>query len=268
MPHRAKASLVLSLAMVAAFAATSLASVHAAEPAPPLFQDYTNRAPVVLKAKREATLSARVDGQIESIPVVFGQQFNEGDLLVKIRDTIYSAALARAGAILQAAARNFDMVSEMRGRADASEIDLENAKRDAAVASSAYRLAEEDLSSCVIAAPFPGRVLQVVVNEQESIQRQQPLMQIVDDRTLMAHFLMPQTLYSQLKQGMELQIDIPILNTTVPAKVERISAAFDSNSKTIEVYAEIDNSGDQFRVGMNGWLNLEQIQIPPKDAPK
>ena len=84
-------------------------------------------------------------------------------------------------------------------------------------------------------------------------------MKVVDDKVLLAHFLVPHKLFNMVHEGDEIELTITSVGSTVKAKVCNIAAVLDSASRRFDVYAEVDNSSDALRVGMCGKIKLAQF---------
>ena len=123
----------------------------------------------ILTPRRQAVLSAEVSGQIVAINKELGERFEPGDVLVKIDDLTYRVnketadAKAQAAesdlaqvlklavdrtrhrhtrATLEAAEANLLAAQNLYNDGHASQMDLENAKRDATIAKTECELAD------------------------------------------------------------------------------------------------------------------------------
>ncbi|MCH7527306.1 MAG: HlyD family efflux transporter periplasmic adaptor subunit [Planctomycetes bacterium] len=266
----------------------------------------------ILTPRWQAVLSAEVSGQIVAINKELGERFEPGDVLMKLDDLTYRVNKETAEAKAQAAESNLAQVQKLaadrtrqrhtRATLEAAEanllatqnlyndghssqVDLENAKRDATVAKTECELADsvsakeltnakrelvitrgqrdiagDELDACTIRAPFGGRVARLLVHEHEFVERGTPLMETVDDHVLLAKFLLPSALFRSVHKGQELNLFVIEASETVVAKVSHISAVLDPASVTFEVHAEVDNTERNLWAGMNGSLSLSEIK--------
>ncbi len=221
--------------------------------------DIEKEVTVVLKAKDEAILSSRISGQVIDVPVELGNKIKKGDLLIAIKDNQYISELRKAGAVYDAATKRYNMSDDMMSSGDLSTFDFVTAERDMIVSEEAVKIAKEDLDACRILAPYSGRVVEVFVKEHELVENQQPLIKVVDDKKLLAHFLVPHKLFNLVNEGDEVELTITSTDSIVKAKVCNIAAVLDSASRRFDVYAEVDNSSDALRVGMCGKVKLAQF---------
>jgi multidrug resistance efflux pump len=193
--------------------------------------------------------------------------------------------LRHAQAVLKAAQVNLAATRRLHENGHASELELENARRDATTASTDCELvaavsakelidaergvalargqrdlAIDEWQACAIRAPYAGRTARVLINEHEFVQRGTPLIEVVDDTVLLARFLLPSALFRSVGVGRKLELHINETATTVEATVSHVAAVLDAASVTVEVYAEVDNAGGKLRAGMNGTLQLASIR--------
>ncbi len=213
-----------------------------------------NKIRVFLIAKDAATISSEIDGRITALPLVMGETFNNGDLLVKLDSELAEAAKDKAEKQLEASRTNLEAVKDLRSRNDATLVELANAQRDEAIARAELILARRNLRMCTINAPFSGRVVTVEKNQFELAKAGEPLLEVIDDNTLLAHFLLPVSEFPHTAIGQEVSITIPLLHKNFKASISRISATLDAASDTFEVAADIDNRKGLLRAGMSGWF--------------
>lgn len=270
-----------------------------------------DRVTAILTPHRQAVLSAEVSARVAAINRDLGESFASGDVLLQLDDLLFrvnqqsaEARLAwaerelarvrgladgqtrerRAQAVLAAARVNLEAMQHLFKDGHASQVDVENARRDAttaqtdcelAAATSAKDLAEaereqalaqarleaarDELAACTVTAPYGGRVARVLVHEHEFVQRGMPVIEVVDDTVLRAKFLLPSSLFRDVHVGQVLTLTVVETGETVDVTVAHVAAVLDAASATFEVYAEVDNRAGALRAGMNGWLRWSQI---------
>ena len=271
-----------------------------------------DRITAILAPRYQAVLSAEVSGRVTAINKELGEPFGIGDVLVRLDDSPYQVTKRIAEATLESASSNLARVRKLaddktrqrhaeavRAAAKAnlvatqrlydndhaSQVDLENAKRDVTVAQTNCELVEstsreeligakrelvvatgkldiarEQLEACTMAGPWAGRVKRVLVNEHELVQRGTPVIEVIDDRILLAKFLLPSSVFRSVCVGQELRLTVNEVSATVAMKVSHIAAALDPASVTFEVHAEVDNADGRLRAGMNGTVHLPGIR--------
>ncbi len=189
-----------------------------------------------------------------------------------------------ADAMLAAATTNLKATEKLFSNGHVSQVDLANVKRDVTVAQTNRELvnwlsvkeltdarrelatargelaiAEHALKACRLTGPYVGRVARVIVNEHELVKPGTPVAEIIDDRILRAKCLLPSAMFRSVRLGQKITIAVKETGTTVTATISHIAAVLDPASMTFDVYGEVDNSDGQLRAGMNGWLDIAEI---------
>lgn len=207
-----------------------------------------------LEAHRTATLSAETGGRVVRIRREMGEAFAQGDALIELDDRLPRAVLASAKAAREAAASVLAAAESMYERNSASQIERDEARRDAAEAEAKLERAILEVEACVIAAPFAGRIVEVLVREHELAEKGIPVVTIIDDSRLVAKFLFPEEKFGRVAIDDVLTIRIPIAGVTRPARVSHIAPVLDPASRTLDVWAAVDNADAALRAGMSAEL--------------
>jgi HlyD family secretion protein len=289
------------------------APLKLANPAPSIGPTATggHETTAVLMPYRKAALSSEISGRITAVHFEFGQRFQTGDVLVAMDDTVARAAVGaaearldwamanqqrveqliarqttvrRARAIVDAARTRFNAIEALYADADASEVQLAEARRDleaarseleATEASQATSLAEaqrelalaqgqlasarRQLAGCRVIAPFAGRVAALHVHEHEQVAPGDRIVDLVCDQPLLARFLLPDHLFHQVQAGDTIELHIDGVEQPLKATVSHIAAVIEPASRTFEVRTLLNNEDRQLRAGMTGSVAVEQF---------
>ncbi len=225
----------------------------------PMGKDHRRVARVVLTPNEEVTLSAEVSAKVLRAPLRLGDAFEEGDVLIELDDRTYVAAVQRAEAVAEAADLALEAARDLHSRQDASALELANARRDAMVARAAVAVARVNLENCRILAPFAGRVARTHVTAHELTREGRAVIELVDDSTLIARVLLPESCAPAVARGRELPFALEAGGRTVTGTIVRIAPQIDPASRTFEVHAEVDNRDRSLCSGMSGWLDLSSL---------
>lgn len=230
-------------------------------PARPSVQRTENRAAeaaprieVFFAPHQRVLLSSEVSARLREVRREFGAIFEAGDLLVLLDPTRYEVRRDIAQAELRAARSACEATEALHKRGNASRVELEEARREEAVAAARLKLAEEDLRACEVRAPFSGRVVKVLAREHELAERGSPLLEIIDDTSLQAQFLVPAADFGDYRLGDAVAIRLEDGRQTVRGTVSHLGAEIHAASRTYEVRAEVPNPERRLRAGMSGVL--------------
>lgn len=213
-----------------------------------------------LAPRRFTTLSAEIAGKIERIPFREGERFKEGQALLTLDCSLQRANLEKARAGLAAASRTSAINERLHEMRAAGALEAELSAAEAIKAKAEAGAAAVIVSKCVLPAPFSGRLADLKVREQQSVQPGTPMMEIIDDSVLEVEFLAPSRWISWLKPGRALQIAIDETDRTYPVNVNRLGAKVDPVSQSVKVVGQIVGSYPELIAGMSG-----RVLVSPKN---
>lgn len=211
---------------------------------------------VVLEPKMKTLISAEVMSPVTFVNKKMGDRVQEGEIILKLDDTIYHANFKKTEANLSKAAVELDITRRLFEDKSASLFDLKSAEAQLAQANSEYWQAKKLYESTFVRAPYSGKVVKVYLDEYELSQPGKELVEIVDDSKLYARFLVPVTALSTLKDGSSVVMKIDGLPEDIKADITRTSPVIEAVSGTIKVEAEIDNTQDRLVAGMVGQVGF------------
>jgi RND family efflux transporter MFP subunit len=219
-----------------------------------------------VEAVRSATISPKVGGTIEDMPVVLGSVVKKGDLLVKIDAGEIRARLSQAEARLEQAKRNYEREKRLLEK-QASTRETVNSMADALkVATAATREARTMLDYTVIRAPFSGVIARKMMQVGDMAMPGKPMLGLDDNRHLQAVAAVPEALALQIRRGDQLSIQVPAAGFSGSGKVSELAPAADAQSRTTMVKLAIDGAvgvqpGQYVRV-MLPTAPLDTLRVP------
>ena len=213
-----------------------------------------------LAPRRFTTLSAELAAKIERIPVREGDRFREGQVLVGMECSLQRANLDKARASLTAAAKTSAVNERLHQMNAGGALEADVSAAEETKAKAEVSAASAIVSKCQVTAPFPGRVVDLKVREQQFAQPGTAMMEILDDSVLEVEFLAPSKWLAWLKPGSAFEIAVDETGRTYPAKVAHLGAKVDPVSQSIKVVGEIIGSQPALMSGMSG-----RVLVTPKD---
>jgi RND family efflux transporter MFP subunit len=249
-----------------------------------------------LRGAEEILISAEVEGRVEKVAADLGDAVKAGQTLIQLAretprlqvaqaDADYATALARAGTndagLDEAVADNVAAVR--RARADAedaaralqrsqelfekkvtSQAELDTARTRAAVTDAALAAAHDDaaanianakarraalglakkrLSDTSISSPVQAVVSERLVGLGELVGPAQPVMRVVQTNPLRLRGDVPERYADIVRPGLALDIAIAAQGVKVKGTVSRVGPVIDANSRTFVIEAELSNDG-------------------------
>ena len=239
-----------------------------------------------LAPKDEATVSAEVEGKVESTSVDFGDRVTANQELTQIDTTTYAALtrqaaanVVRAKAAAENAALNLKRVLELKknGIATGAELELATAQADQTAAEvhaaeAADSIAGINLTRSQVRAPFDSAIAERFVNKGDFVHIGAPLFRIVNDRLIKYLTSVPERFAAEVKK------DQPVCFTvdthpgeTFTGKVLLISPTVNTKTRMLTFGALVQNADLRLKANAyaRGELILERdvpMLVVPLDA--
>lgn len=206
----------------------------------------------LLVPEEEAVLSSQIQGQILRLPVKEGERFKKGQTLVELDCQIFEAELKKAQMDFEAASETLSANLQLQefGSASVLEVAISSAKKKRAQAE--VKLGQTKVEMCEVKAPFEGRVISRKANPHESIKPGDELLEILNDKQLKLHLLIPSNWLLWLKTGTAFTVVIDETGREYKAKVISLGAKVNPVNQTLEVRAKIKGSHPELLAGMSG----------------
>lgn len=219
------------------------------------------------EASASVTIVPRDAGVLTEVVVKSGDQVSEGDLLARLDSETEEIArdLSQRG-VEDATIAQQRIAKLVRSRAG-SQADLDQANNALARAKLALRDAELKLTQRQITAPISGAVGIISVTRGSRVTTSTEIVTIDDRSRLLINFRVPERFASRIRVGQEVEATSFAVNGMQKGAVVGVGNRVDTNSRTLPVQAEIDNSNDQLRTGMafSVTLRFKGEQFPAVD---
>lgn len=218
-----------------------------------------------LRPWREATVKARVAGELQALSVREGDAVKAGQVIGRIDPTDYRARLAGNEADIAAAqaalgiaeknqatqasllAKNF--ISPNAYDTTVGNRDAAKARLDAARA--AADVGRKALADTTLVAPMDGIVSTRIVQAGERVPVDARIVTIADITRLELAASVPAAEAARLGVGAEITLGVEgIDGVRITGCIERINPAAAPGSRSIELYAAIDNRDGRLRGGL------------------
>ena len=131
-------------------------------------------------------------------------------------------------------------------------LDVTLAKADYDRARAELKIASLNVERCSVKAPFDGTVVQLLVNEFESVDLRRNLIEIVSSSALEVEIIAPADWLKKVSAGQKASMDIDELGITSEIKIIAIGGAVDPVSQTVIIRAHFDNLPKEILPGMSG----------------
>lgn len=214
-----------------------------------------------------AVLTAQVSAPIISINKKMGASFEPHETLIHIYDEVYKAGVGKAEGLLKRAQIGLTAKVALYEDGVASLFDVADFESAVATAKSDLAAAHYLYDCCTLDVPYQGYVAAVLANESETPQVGQPLIEVVDIRTLLAKMLFDSTYIDKVFVGQKVKITVRETGETVEGTIIRIAPVIDPASAKFKVEAEVPNVSGKIRPGMSGKITLKALSVAPSEIP-
>ncbi|MBM3383956.1 MAG: efflux RND transporter periplasmic adaptor subunit [Betaproteobacteria bacterium] len=224
----------------------------------------------------EATVKAKVAGELVAVAVREGESVTQGQVLARVDATEVQARVAARQADVEAAkaqlvwaGKNRDQQKALLDKAFISQSAFDNVQSNYDVAAAKLRAAEAELvvaskslGDAVLVAPFAGMVSQRHAQPGERVALDARVASVVDLSRLQLEAAVPPAAIGQVRVGQPLSLRVEGFGEREFAgRIERINPSATPGSRSISVYAVIENREGVLRGGMfaQGALTLAKV---------
>jgi len=214
---------------------------------------------------RQATVKAKVSGDVRQITVRDGDTVQAGQVLVRVDTADLDARLIERQGQLESAkaqlalaektlATNQKLLKQSfisQNAFDSSESSLNVTKGSVMSAEAQVRLAQNALKDAVVTAPLSGIVAKRHVQPGEKVAFDTPLVTVVDLREIELQAMVPAVDIPELKPGMTVDLTVDGFgDRKFTGRIERINPATEAGTRAILVFVGIPNPNNELRGGM------------------
>ena len=194
-----------------------------------------------LRARREVKVYTQEEGRITALALYEGDEVGEGDVLVRLDDTLIRAQLSRASATRKQAEQDVKRLKELRTRKLVSEDEYTRALTQLDVARADEHVLKTRLGYTTITSPINGVVSARLSEPGNVVERHQQVLTLSDPSLLVTELPVSELILPDLAKGDIARVRIDALGDRVyQGRIVRIHPNLDPVSRrgTIEVELE------------------------------
>ena len=204
-----------------------------------------------LHAVHGADLSAEVAGIVEGIDFVSGQDVKAGQLIVRLRSADDRARLKSLQATAALAQVNYD---RDKAQFEAQAVSQATLDTDSANLKAAQAQVDEQqalVNKKFIRAPFAGRAGIRAVDPGQYVAAGAKIVTLQALDPIYADFYLPQQSLSQIDVGQTVTVTADVsAGQPVQGRLEAINPQVDTNTRNVQVRAQLKNAGARLLPGM------------------
>jgi RND family efflux transporter MFP subunit len=180
----------------------------------------------------QATLSVKVIGTIEQLPITLGEEVLKGDLLLKISAGEISAKVLQAQAQLEQVTRDLQRERNLLEQGASTTETVKTLEKRFRIVKAAAEEAEVMLSYTSIHAPFDGVITQKKIHVGDLASPGMPLLEIENLTLLRVESYIPESLIDFIKVGEPMEIQSSADSHSIVGSIVEIAPSLDPLSRT------------------------------------
>jgi membrane fusion protein (multidrug efflux system) len=211
-----------------------------------------------VRAFRGVELSTEIGGLVQNVPIKSGMDVKEGDLLIKLNDISDVAQLNSLKALA-------DLAKVINER-DLQQLEIQAISKnvfDTSKADAKSKQAQVEQQTALVAkknlkAPFSGRVGIVMINPGQFVNPGDKLLTLQTLDPIFVDFNLPQSNAEQIQVGQEIVVTTDAFKgSSFTGKVTAVSPKVDTNTRNIQIEAQLANPDKKILPGMFANVNIK-----------
>jgi membrane fusion protein (multidrug efflux system) len=218
-----------------------------------------------LSPVRQATVKAKVSGDVRQISVREGDAVQAGQVLVRVDTTDLEAKLIERQGLLESAKAQLALAEKTlstnqkllkqsfisQTAFDSSESSMNVSRGSVKSAEAQVALAQNALKDAVVTAPLTGIVAKRHVQQGEKVAFDTPLVTVVDLKDIELLAMVPAVDIPELRPGMAVELAVDGFGERrFTGRVERINPSTEPGTRSIVVFVGVPNPNNELRGGM------------------
>ncbi len=222
-----------------------------------------------VSTKQNLVVYPEYSGVLSRVYVKEGQRVKKGQILAKIDDGGLSQQVAQLQIQADLAKTTFDRQKRLWDQKIGSEIQYLQAKSNYESQEQAVNQLKNQLGKTLVRAPFSGSIDDVITDQGSVVAPgQSQLFRIVSLKNMYIETDVPERYISDIVPGKLVQVEFPILGTSMDAKIRQAGNFINPANRTFKVEVAIPNKNNSIKPNLtaklkvNDYTNSNAILIP------
>lgn len=208
-------------------------------------------------ANEMVEIKSETDGTLEEVLFTEGQKVKQGDLLIRLDESKFTASVNEAEANFKLSETTYERNKQLLRDKLVSQQEYDQAAAQYQANKASLELKKRLLKDARIYAPFKGMMSSRQVSPGQVIARNTTLTWLIDLDPVKVELNVPERFVSQLKIGQKIEITVAAYpGRTFLGDVFFVAPFVESATRTALVKARIDNPNAELKPGMFANLNL------------
>lgn len=225
-----------------------------------------------LETDKNIVMYPEIPGLLESVEVVEGQAVKKGDVLAVISDSGLVDQLQQLEIQLNLAQTTYERQNRLWEEKIGSEMQFLQAKTRYLSLEKSIAQMKDQVAKTTLKAPFDGIVDHLLADVGSSLAPgMTPVVRIINLEEMKVSAEIPEIHLSNIKKAARVEVNIPVLNKTLPAEIHSVGNFINPNNRSFRVEISLENSTGDLKPNMtvqlsiNDYKNEAAILIPSKN---
>lgn len=225
-----------------------------------------------LEALEEATVVAKVGGEVREIRVEEGDMVERNDVLARLDGDRLRLALEQSRANLAKLQREYDRSVELNKKGIVAASAFETQKYELDALKAAFKMAELEYRYTTIRAPISGVISRRDIKVGNTIEPNAPTFGLTALDPLVAYLFIPEREFGRIAADQPVRMRIDALpGEEFVGNIARISPVVDAESGTFKATVEVTETSGRLKPGMFGRFSIifdqqRDAMLLPRDA--
>ena len=222
-----------------------------------------------VSTKKNILIYPEYSGVLTKVYVKEGQKVTKGQALAKIDDGGLSQQLAQMQIQADLAKTTFERQERLWNQKIGSEIQFLQAKSNYEAQQKAISQMQQQIGKTVVKAPFSGTIDDVITEQGTVVgPGQSQLFRLVNLDDMYIETDVPESYLTNVTEGKDVEINFPVLNKSLNAKVRQTGSFINPANRTFKVEVAVPNKDKSIKPNLtaklriNDYTNEEAILIP------
>lgn len=216
---------------------------------------YSGTAPI--EAFADATVIAKVGGEVRQVLVEEGDEVSRGQVLARLDGDRLRLEMEQAKANLQKLQRDHQRNLDLKARGLISEGDFDTIQYEMEALQATFDLAKLELDYTEIRAPIDGVVSQRFIKLGNTIDTGAATFQVTTLEPLVSYLHVPEREFRKIAAGQTAVIRVDALQgLAFAADVARIAPVVDADTGTFKITVEVSDPSRRLKPGMFGRISI------------
>ncbi|WP_338548642.1 efflux RND transporter periplasmic adaptor subunit [Roseovarius phycicola] len=221
------------------------------------------------RALRSIEIVPEDEGRVVTLNITPGAKVKQGDVLVKLDETIERADLAEASARMTEQELALARIKRLLSTSAVSQASLEEATARLAEAEAALERARQRLANRTIDAPFDGIVGLSEIDAGARIEAGDMIARLDDLSQVELEFSLPETLFGRVNTGLAITATSPAFpDKRFEGRIEAVDSRIDPIARAFRTRAVIPNPEGLLPAGMFMSLTLILSELEALTVPE